>query len=485
MACFRCIACGYVYNEKNEEIEFNNLPDDWHCPLCKRKKVQFELADEFEEKEILEVINSTKTPYNAVIINKDNPAIERVEGCINCGICTKTCLEREKMGDLKYLNCVGCGQCILTCPKKVLQPKNSIYKFLEAKKNKKLCIAYIAPASRVSIGDKFGYQPGALLGTKLVGLLKKLGFKYVFDVTFGADLTIMEEATELIDRIRNKKVLPMMSSCCPAWVRYAQIFYPELVPHLSTAKSPIAIEGSVIRNYFTKVKNINPNDIFTVAITPCTAKKWEIIDPELNDTNAVITINELTDYLNHTQIDFTKIKRRQFDKVVGIGSGAGLIFGSSGGVLEATIRTAYYLITNNHLKKLDILKVRGYNGIKEATIKINDITLNVAAVDEMANAKSLLESIKNNTCKYDFVEIMNCRGGCVGGGGQPYHQINEEKIIKEKRMNSLYQKDAKMKIRTAYSNPYVKRFYKTFLDYPFSEKSKELLHRSYNTITKK
>ncbi len=479
MASYRCIACGYIYSERKEKISFSDLPNNWKCPLCGRKKSQFEIGDEFTNKEVLEVINSDVTPYNAVVINKDNPSIERVEGCINCGICTRTCLQRENMGDLKCLNCVGCGQCILTCPKRVLQPKNSIHEFLNAKKDKKICIAYVAPGSRVSIGDKFGYEPGALLGTKLVGLLKKLGFKYVFDVTFGADLTIMEEASELIYRIKNKKTLPMMTSCCPAWVRYAQIFYPELLSHLSTTKSPIAIEGSIVKNYFTKIKNIDPKDIYTVAITPCTAKKWEILDPQLNDTDSVITIHELTEYLNNTKIDFDKIKRKQFDKVIGSGSGAGLIFGSTGGVMEATIRTAHYLLTGKKLRNINVISVRGYNNLKEATIKMGDITLNVAAVNEISNIKPILEDIKKGVCKYDFIEVMNCRGGCIGGGGQPYHKINEEEFIKEKRMSSLYEKDLHMKIRSAYANPSVQRIYKNYLGKPLSPLSEELLHRNY------
>ena len=483
MASYRCKACGYIYNERVEDLKFDELLNTWKCPLCGRKKIQFEIADEFTKKEINEVINSVTTPYNAVVVNKDNPSIERVDGCINCGICTRTCLAREKMGDPKFLNCVGCGQCILTCPKKVLQPKNDIYRFLEAKRNKKICVAYIAPGARVAIGDKFGYKPGALLGTKLVGLLKKLGFKYVFDVTFGADLTIMEEATELINRLNNKGKLPMMTSCCPSWVRYAQIYYPELLDNLSTTKSPIAIEGTVVKNYFSKIKNIDPRDIFTVAITPCTAKKWEIIDSEVKDTDLVITIHELTEYLNNTKIDFEKIKRRQFDKLVGMGSGAGLIFGASGGVMEAAIRTAHYLMTGKKLNKINVNNVRGYNNIKEAQIKMGDKYLNVCVVDEIANALPILEDVKNNKSKYDFIEVMNCRGGCIGGGGQPYHSLKDEALIKEKRMSSLYLKDAQMKIRSAYANPYVKKIYREFLDYPNSPKAEELLHRKYVNLS--
>ena len=294
----------------------------------------------------------------------------------------------------------------------------------------------------------------------------------------------MEEASELIDRLQNNKKLPMMTSCCPAWVRYAQIFYPELLPNLSTTKSPISIEGAIVKKYFTKIKGIDPDDIFTVAITPCTAKKWEILDRQLQDTDCVITINELTEYLNNTKIDFSKIKRRNFDKVIGLGSGAGLIFGSTGGVMESALHTAHYLLTKRTLKNLNYTDVRGYNNVKEATVKLGKYTLHVAAVDEMTNVKPILDDIKKGKCKYDFIEVMNCRGGCIGGGGQPYHKISEEAYIKEQRMASLYEKDRNMKIRTAHENPYVKKIYRVYLGKPLSPLAEELLHRNYSEIKK-
>lgn len=454
----RCVNCGYII--KNEK----------KCPLC--GSIEFEIGDE--------MTHFKTTDYNAVTIYDDNPCIERIEGCINCGICSKTCIEREKMkDDEKCLVCVGCGQCIITCPKKIIQPKNNINKFLEAKKQGKICIVSIAPATRTSIGDVFGYEKGEYLEKKLVGLLRKLGFDYVFDITFGADITIMEEANELLKRIEQNN-LPMLTSCCPAWVRYAEIFYPEIISNISTTKSPIAIQNTIIKEYFLPLKKIKEEDVKIFNITPCTAKKGESERSELNSNDIVITISELVDYLKKKEIDFEKIEESNFDDILGKGSGAGLIFGNTGGVMESALRTLYYLDTGKEID-IDTLKpLRTYNGIKELEIKIKNKILKVAAIDEIGNAIPILESIKNNTCKYDFIEIMNCRGGCIGGGGQPIYKRNEEDEIKKKRIESLYNEDKNMKIRYSYQNKDIKRIYDNFLEKPLSEKAVKLLHTTYH-----
>lgn len=480
MPNYRCGACGFIYDNKKEKIPFEKLNKKYKCPLCNRSIDHFELSDEFTDYELNRVINSNLTPYNAVVIDKNNPSIERIDGCINCGMCKKTCMLRENMPDNeKYLTCLGCGQCIITCPKRVLQPKNEIYKFFDAKKSGKLCVAYIAPGSRVAIGDEFGYKPGAILGTKLVGLLKKLGFKYVFDVTFGADLTIMEESKELLERIKSGKNLPMITSCCPAWVRFAEIYYPELLNNLSTCKSPIAMQGTIVKNYFAKLKNIDPDNIFTVAITPCTAKKWEIKRDEIMDTDLVITVSELSDYLKNTKINFSKIRNGHFDKVLGRGSGAGLIFGASGGVMEAAIRTANFYETGRKKKQPSIVSVRGYNGIKETSVTIGKNTIKVAAIDEMSKAIPILDSIKNGTSEYDFIEIMNCRGGCIGGGGLPIHKPTYEVYVKEKRMESLYKRDESLIWRNSFENTNIKKLYNNYLEKPGSNIAKQLLHTTF------
>ena len=421
-----------------------------------------------------------KMLYNSVKISSTNPCIEKnISNCSNCGLCQTTCIEREQMPlEKEKYGCVGCGQCTIACPRNSLIPKNDIDKFLKAKKSGKVCIAYTAPGVRVSIGDGFGYPKGKFLENKLVGVLKEIGFDYVFDVTLGADMTIMEEASELIKRKKEKGVLPMMTSCCPSWVRYLETFYPELIPHLSTTKSPIAIEGTLVKEYFAKINKINKDNIYTVAITPCTAKKDEILKPDSN-TDLVITVRELISYLKKINIDLKSIKEKEFNKPLSNGSGAGVIFGNTGGVMEASLRTAHYLITKKDLNKITFKNIQGYNGAREGHYKFKNVDINVLVVDEMANAIPFLEDVKNGKSKYDFIEIMNCRGGCIGGGGQPTYKSGEEDEIKENRANSLKTKDKKLNCRYSYKNEYVKKIYDEFLEEPLSKKSEELLHTTY------
>lgn len=477
MAKYRCMMCGEIYDEEKEKIKIDCLDNDWVCKSCYGSKDLFELIDDCNDIKK----HNEENPYpNAIHIKNENLCIEKLDGCINCGMCTITCMEREKMvNDPKKIICVGCGQCIMTCPMKILRPKSVIKSFLEAKEQGKKCIAYISPGSRVSIGDLFGYEYGSFLEEELVGILKKIGFDLVFDVAFGADLTIMEEASELIDRIKNNGVLPMITSCCPAWVSIAEMTYPYVLKNISTTKSPIGMMGAMVKNYYCQTKNINKEDIFTVAITPCTAKKQEIKRDSNGDTDLVLTISELCNYLKQEKIDIKNVNKEKFDSLLGESSGAGLIFGATGGVLEAALRTANYLLTNENLEKIEFKEVRGYNGIKEAKIKLGNIELSVAAIDEMANAIPVLQSIKNNNCKYDFIEIMNCRGGCIGGGGQPECDQYTEETIKKSRMESLYTHEKMRKYRTSHENTEIKKAYDLYLERPLSNKSKKILHTSY------
>ncbi len=475
---YRCRVCGYVYEE--EKLNFGNLSSDSKCPLCGICKNTFEHGDEID-REIYRDIDSSATEYQAVTIFDDNPSIERVDGCINCGICKRTCLEREGMRDDEECEiCVGCGQCIITCPKRVLQPRNDIWKFLKAKKDGKICVAYTSPGVRVSIGDGFGYPVGEFLAEKLVGVLRQIGFEYVFDVTFGADLTIMEESSELIDRIQKQKNLPMITSCCPAWVSYAEIFYPDLLDHISTCKSPIGMQGIMTKKYFSKIQGLNEEDIFTVAITPCTAKKQEIVREGVEGTDVVITVSELIDYLKAFSIDLRNVKDSSFDDLLSNGSGSGVIFGNTGGVMEAALRETAYMLTKEKLSDCTFEEVRGYHGVKSATVKIGDIEVKVAVIDEMKNALAILDSIRNASCEFDFIEIMNCRGGCIGGGGQPIYKMNMEKEVKEHRIQSLYQKDEMCKWRYAHENPDIIKAYDNFLEKPNSKVAHQLLHTVYS-----
>lgn len=438
-----------------------------------------DLTDNVVEDSNDQTENKFNTNVKRVTITEDNPCIMRIDGCDNCSACVKTCIKREnKVADPDCLICLGCGQCIHTCPRKILKPKNDISKVLDKIKEGKTCIAYTAPATRVAFGDDFNIEPGTNLEGKLISALRKMGFKYVLDVNFAADVTIMEEASELIDRIKNNGVLPMITSCCPAWVSYAEHFYPEVIPNISTCKSPIGMEGALIDNYYLPKMNLKKEDVFTVAITPCTAKKGEIKRPEITGTDAVLTIQELTEYIKNN-MDFNSLEDSQFDSFMGNGSGAGAIFANSGGVMEAALRTANYLITNEELDLSKCEKLHGLEERKELSIKIGDYDINVLVVNQMSNAIDVLDSIKDGNCKYQFIEIMNCRGGCIGGGGLPLLSEEDELFFKKRRIESIYKKDKESDIRSSYENSEVKKLYDEYLEKPLSEKAHNILHTYY------
>lgn len=420
---------------------------------------------------------------NAIDIAKDNVAIERIdEKCVDCGLCKKACKQREGIEDIcGGKACVNCGQCVQLCPTNAIIPRRDKEKLEQAIKNNKICIAYTAPAVRVAVGEEFGMQIGEFAQGKLVASLRKLGFKYVLDVTFGADLTIMEEANELVDRIKNGGKLPMFTSCCPAWVKYAEINYPEILDNISTCKSPIAMQGKIVQEYFANKINIDKDNIFTVAITPCTAKKYEIAREEIDGTDIVITTEELVEMLKEKNINIKELTDSEYDSLLGEGSGAGMIFGNTGGVMEAALRTTYNILTGKELEEdaIEFKAVRGMDNVKEATIDINGIKINIAVINQMSSAIPILEDVKNGTSKYQYIEIMNCLGGCIGGGGQPQIPIIKEKEVKEKRINSLYERDKNDKIRVSYKNSEIIKLYDEFLGKPLSEKCEELLHTSY------
>lgn len=462
MVKYRCSVCGNV----------SDYLENGCCSLCgvNGKVVSFD--EDYE-----------MTPSNAIRIDKDNLGVVRlVDKCINCGVCTQTCVIREGMNfkaDSEL--CLSCGQCIQTCPVRALIPRYEYWSFLKAKDMGKTCIAYVSPAVRVSLGEAFGRDYGSFEQKKLVGLLKLLGFDYVFDTTFAADLTVMEEASELLERVNNGGVLPMFTSCCPAWVKYAKQFYPEILNNISTCKSPIGMMGSVIDAYFLKEYNLKRDDVYKVVITPCTAKKYEIKTDDSGDTDLVLTIYELIDIIRGKNIKYEDIKDEEFSSFFSEGSGAGVIFGNTGGVMEASLRTFYYLKTKKKLDldMLDFNEVRGIDNVKEASIEIDGTIFNVCVIHQMSSAKEILESVKNGTCKYHFIEIMNCVGGCIGGGGQPKIEIYEEVDIKEKRIKSLYDRDGNSNVRCSYDNPQIKDIYDKVLDYPLSKKAYDLLHTSH------
>lgn len=427
------------------------------------------------------MVSNDSCKDKAVKIAFDNIAIQRIEEqCINCGRCKTIC---EDFVSVKYDHmkakeavCINCGQCILNCPVGALIPKYDYKRVLNyLHDTEKIVTISIAPAVRTSIGEGFNQDPGTFLEKELVGALKMAGFDYVFDVTFGADLTIMEEATELIRRKESKENLPMFTSCCPSWVKYLEIYHPSLLNHLSTTKSPIACQSAIINTYFSKMQNIAKSAIINVVVVPCTAKKFEIKRTEMG-MDIALTTSELVLLLKESNIDISKVKPKEFDSILAKGSGAGLIFGSSGGVLEAVLRCANYFLTGEEKEELfDFEAIRGDNKVKKATVNLGKYSLKVAAVSGMPNIEEVLKELTD----YDFIEVMNCPNGCVGGGGQVLGAINKQREINMKRSLALYLDDNKNKIKASYANPDIISIYKTYLKEPGSDKALKILHTSF------
>ena len=432
-----------------------------------------------------------------------SPSIERdPEKCILCGRCVRVCEEVQHVGaidftrrgfdtmvlpafnrDLSVAPCVYCGQCVLECPTAALREKDHLKPVFDALKDPaKHVVAQVAPAIRVSLGEEFGLPAGTVVTGKIPSALHHLGFKRVFDTDISADLTIMEEASELIDRIQNGKTLPMFTSCSPGWVKFIEHFYPELLPHLSTCKSPQMMMGAVIKSYYAQKIGVSPADIFVVSIMPCTAKKYEAQRPEMAphgipDVDAVLTTREIARMIRMSGLEFTRLPDIPFDEPLGISSGAGDIFASSGGVMEAALRTAYYFLTGENLAKLDFSSVRGLEGTKSAEVKIKDLTVKVAVVSGLDNAARMLDSIREKGgSDYHFIEIMCCPGGCIDGGGQP---LPRSKEILKARMQAVYSIDQGKALRLSHENPGIKALYAEYLGKPNGHRAHELLHTHY------
>lgn len=438
-----------------------------------------------------------------VPIEKDNPSIVRDDSkCIQCGMCRNVCREEiavNKMYDLSatgdYAVCTHCGQCANVCPTGAITEVYDYQKVQAAIDDpEKIVVFNTSPSVRVALGEAFGLAPGAYVEGKMVAALKALGADYVLDTTFSADLTIVEEASELIERITGKtKPLPQFTSCCPAWVEFVETFYPELIPHLSTAKSPIGMQGPTVKTYFAEKMDIDPKRIVNVAVAPCTAKKFEIKRPEMNasadfhgepgmrDMDYAITTRELSKWLKERSIDAAALADKPYDSLLGRGSGAGLIFGNTGGVMEAAVRTAYAYITKEAppaaLYQLEA--VRGIAGLKEASLEIGGIPLKLAVMYGTANMFKLMKRIHVDKVHYDFIEVMTCPGGCIGGGGQPKADADMAEVIRQKRIDGLYGADASCALRLSHENPEIKAVYEEFYEKPLSEKAEKLLHTHY------
>ncbi|EOD00047.1 NADH-dependent [FeFe] hydrogenase, group A6 [Caldisalinibacter kiritimatiensis] len=440
-------------------------------------------------------------------IDKSSPAIVRDPSkCIKCGRCVEVCHDVQGVGaiynafrssdmeislpfeaKLDDVECVYCGQCINVCPVGAIYEKDDTENVWDAIEDKnKHVIVQIAPAVRVSLGEEIGMEPGSIVTGKIVAFLRRIGFDKVFDTNFAADLTIMEEGNELLYRLKNNGTLPMMTSCSPGWIRYIEFFYPELLDHVSSCKSPQQMFGALAKSYYTQKFNIDPKDIVVVSIMPCTAKKAEAIRKEMNDSghqdvDIVLTTRELGRMVKESRILLEELQEEEFDAPLGISTGAAAIFGSTGGVMEAALRTVYEVVTGEELENIDLYDLRGIEGFKESIVKIGELEVKVAVVNSLKNAKKILEMIKKGECDYHFVEVMCCPGGCIGGGGQPIPGNNE---IKMKRIDGIYYVDKGLSIRKSHKNPAVLQVYKEYLGEPLGEKSHKLLHTHYNYKSK-
>lgn len=432
-----------------------------------------------------------------------NPSLVRDQNkCILCGRCIRACSERQGVHVYSYANrgfntmvvpafsqglhqvaCTYCGQCASVCPTGAIVEKDdtpSVWRALSDPK--KHVIVQTAPAVRVALGEALGMEPGSIVTGKMVAALKRLGFDRVFDTDFSADLTIMEEGAELLDRLQKGGKLPMITSCSPGWVNFIELMYPDLLDHLSTAKSPQQMFGALAKTYYPEKVGLDAKDIVSVSIMPCTAKKAEAAREEMNssgyqDVDYVLTTRELGRMIKEAGIDFDGLKEEEYDAPLGIATGAGVIFGATGGVMEAALRTVSELATGKTLEAIDFHSVRGLTGIKEAQVEIGDLTVKVAIAHTLANARVLLDKIRKGEANYHFIEIMACPGGCIGGGGQPISTCAD---IRQKRIDAIYQCDTASTIRKSHDNPAIQELYSTWLGKPLGEKSHHLLHTHYH-----
>ena len=426
--------------------------------------------------------------------------------CILCRRCVGACANVQKVGvigpvrrgfktaiespwemKLAEMACINCGQCITACPVGALTEADGTKDVWKALADPtKHVVVQPAPAVRAALGEEFGMPMGTSVTGKMAAALRRLGFDKVFDTDFGADLTIMEEGTELIDRLNNGGVLPMITSCSPGWITYCEHYYPEFIPNLSSCKSPHEMTGAMVKTYYADKAGIDPQNIVVVSVMPCTAKKFEARRPELGrngmaDVDAVITTRELARMIKEAGIDFVNLPDEDFDSLMGESTGASVIFGATGGVMEAALRTAYELITGKTLEDVNFTAVRGMEGIKEATVKIGDLDVNVAVCSSTGKASELLDAIKRGEKQYHFIEVMGCPGGCVNGGGQPIvpASVRNWTNVPAIRAKALYGEDEAKTLRKSHENPEIKQIYEEFLGKPNSHKAHMLLHTTY------
>ena len=479
------------------ELLLSNHPDD--CLYCERNG-SCELQKLSEDLNVRERrISGNKNNYKLDVSSAS--LVRDPAKCILCGRCVRVCEEIEGVSAIEFVGrgsktfidtsfnhglnlstCVNCGQCIMVCPTGALKEKPHI---AEIKKNlgdpSKTVIVQYAPSISVSLAEEFGFPAGQNIIGLMNAALRRIGFNFVFDTSFSADLTIMEEASELVHRVSNGGVLPMITSCCPGWVKYAEEFGHDILPHLSSCKSPQQMMGAIIKSYFAETEGIAPENIYSVSVMPCTAKKFEQQREEMtqngiSDVDAVLTTRELARLIRLYGIDVKQLEPELADSPLGTRSSAGKLFGSSGGVMEAAIRTAHYFVTGKEMVKFQVKAVRGLQGRKEAKVQMGDLEVGVAVVSGLKNAEELLQEVRAGRSDIHFIEVMACPGGCINGGGQP---IGTDENAVRARMATLYDIDEKDAIKVSHKNPYIVELYSKFLGKPLGHKSHNLLHTHY------
>lgn len=484
------------------ELMLSDHTDD--CLSCSKNN-QCELQRLCSEMNIKE--KPYKGEHSKRLLDDMSPSIVRdSEKCILCRRCMTVCNGVQGVSAIAPIGrgfktviapagresvvnspCVMCGQCINVCPTGALMERDDTDKVWKALGNPELhVVVQTAPAVRIALGEMFGLEPGTSVTGKMTTALRMLGFDRVFDTNFTADLTIIEEGNELLKRIKEGGKLPMITSCSPGWINYLEYFFPQLMGHLSTCKSPQQMFGAVIKTYYAQKMNIPAEKIFTVSVMPCTAKKYECLRPEMyssgyQDVDAVLTTRELGSMILESGRDIMGCEAGKFDEPFGTGSGAGAIFGNTGGVMEAALRTVYEVLTGDELKDLNFRQVRGLDGVKEAEIQIGENKLSVAVIHGLGHVKELLEVVSKGQSPYQFIEVMCCPGGCIGGGGQP---ISKDPEVLKKRIEGLYREDEGLPIRKSHENPDVQELYREFLHEPLGHKSHELLHTHYRNRKK-
>lgn len=486
------------------ELILSNHPSD--CLKCARNttcELQ-QLAADFSIRELPFAYNVKRLP-----VDDSTPSVVLDPSkCINCGRCAQVCQQLQNVWALEFLHrgdktriapaggillndspCIKCGQCSAHCPVGAIYEKDETEKLLAAIRNENLHVAVqIAPAVRAALGEMFNLPAGTLVTNKIYAALRKLGCDVVFDTNFSADLTIMEEGSELVERLtKGTGALPQITSCCPAWTDYMEKYYPDMIPHFSTAKSPMMMQGAITKTYYANQISKKPEEIFSVAIMPCTAKKYEITRSDemyasgCQDVDLVLTTRELGRLIKAMGIDFVSLSDEPADSPIGKYSGAGTIFGNTGGVMEAAVRTAYKLVTGEELANVQIEAVRGMDGVRTGAVDFKGTEIKVAVAHGMAHVQSIMEEVrvareKGQEIPYHFIEVMACRGGCVAGGGQPY---NTDDKVRAKRIAALYTDDEISEVRCSHQNPEIIEIYEKFLQKPLSHKSHELLHTKY------